>query len=192
MLKSRVKWANTLSCPVYLLLQSGNVPALFFIDRNLVCKIAYLVFNRAILWLVRRTWDDCESARTSASCNSLVDVGCMMRSQIVLQKHSMIISIRNWICFDVAADMITKVTEHHNSCSTILNTADPSPGILYRPELLGRQTVISRLDCKQTCELVSHFVMPLLTYSITHQSPAAATVTLLQTSCVRSRLPVQR
>jgi hypothetical protein len=35
-----------------------------------------------------------------------------------------------------------------------LNTADPSPGILYRPELLGRQTVISRLDFKQTCELV--------------------------------------
>ena len=178
-MKGAIKGSNC-HCPVHYRFQTSHVPILYLLKCYLLRNITNLVLNGGIFWVVLGSCNNRKPSRTSTPCHCLMNICCMMSSQVVPHQDSMIISTIVSVCFDIRADMVTEITEDVCCCPYRAYTPNPSSRILDAASNMWSKICVPGFNCKQDSDLWSMVVVTIFTYTKHFECPPPGSIAFLQ------------
>jgi hypothetical protein len=143
-----IKSFDLMCCRLNLLLKPIHNPIVLLLLPNLVYYLTNFVFDGAIFRMVRWPQDNGKIARANMARHLVMNIGTEMRSKVVPNQYSVKVSARDIVCLNIAANIITKITENIGVCANGVQTCDPTLRVLNTSMSIWRKSWVPWLDCK--------------------------------------------
>jgi hypothetical protein len=163
-----------------LLLQLSDVRIRLCLELDLLGDITNFIFDGTKLGVIRQPRDDLETTRASTCGDRRVDIGAVVRGQIIPNKNTIVISHGNAIDLDVAKNIIlTEISKHIVGRTNVPYAPNPPSRMFHATIYICRKGRIPRLNCKKDGELLAMTVVAIFPHPKQLQHPPLFSVAFL-------------
>jgi hypothetical protein len=160
--KRFIKSFHLVCCRLNLLLMPIHIPVVLLLQPNLFHYLTNFVFNEAIFWMVQWLRDNGKIARADTARHHVIIICTQMCSKVVPNQYS--VKVRAWgiVRLNIAANIITKITENIGGCANLAQTSDPMLRVLNTSTSIQRKSWVPWLNCKDDSDLCAVVVVSIL------------------------------
>ena len=162
-----------------LLLQLSDVPVRLCLKLDLLGDITDFIFNGTKLGVIRRPRDDIETTRASTCGDRRVDIGAVVRGQIIPNKNTIVIGHGNAIDLDVATNILTEISKRIVRRTNVPYAPNPPSRLFHATIYICGEGGIPRLNCKKDGELLAMPVVAIFPHPKQLQRPPLFSVASL-------------
>jgi hypothetical protein len=162
-----------------LLLQLSDVPIRLCLELDLLGDITDFIFDGTKLGVIRRPRDDIETTRASTCGDRGVDIGAVVRGQIIPNKNTIVIGHGNAIDLDVATNILTEISKRIAGCTNVPYAPNPPSRMFHATIYIRRKGRIPWLNCKKDGELLAMPVVAIFPHPKQLQRPPLFSVASL-------------
>ena len=138
-----------------LLLQLSDVPIRLCLELDLLGDITYFIFDGTKLGVIRRPRDDIETMRASTCGDRGVDIGAVVRGQIIPNKNTIVIGHGNAIDLNVATNILTEISKRIVGRTNVPYAPNPPSRMFHATVYIRRKGRIPRLNRKKDGEILA-------------------------------------
>ena len=154
-----------------LLLQLSDVPIRLCFKLDLLGDITDFIFNGTKLGVIRRPRDDIETTRAGTCGHCRVDIGTVVRGQIIPNKNTIVIGHGNAIDLNVATNILTEISKRIVGSTNVPYAPNPPLRMFHATIYICWEGGIPRLNRKKDSELLAMPVVAVFPHPKQLQRP---------------------
>ena len=154
-----------------LLLQLSDVPIRLCFKLDLLGDITDFIFNGTKLGVIRRPRDDIETTRAGTCGHCRVDIGAVVRGQIIPNKNTIVIGHGNAIDLNVATNILTEISKRIVGSTNVPYAPNPPLRMFHATIYICWEGGIPRLNRKKDSELLAMPVVAVFPHPKQLQRP---------------------
>jgi hypothetical protein len=125
--------------------------------------------------------DNGKIARANPAHHHVMNICAEMHSKVVLNEYSVKVCAWDVVCLNIAANIITIITENIGGGANSVQTSDPLSRALITSTSIQRKSWVPWLDCKDNSDLCVMVVVPILFDMVYRHIPPICAIVFFKT-----------